>query len=358
MHSPSDLQAALERWLAGRLPHDGGLTVTGLRRPGAGASSETQLFEAEWNEAGAPRRLEAVLRSTPEGPGVFPEYDLAMQFHLLRALHEHSRVPVPEMLWLEEDPEVLGAPFYVMRQVEGEAPSEGPSSYHASGFYRDASPEARRGMWSDLIDVLAALHELDWRALELDFVQGAGAAGDPLSAQLDYWTWFLESWIKDEPGESYPVFEAALAWLRENHYVPDRAALCWGDAKLGNVLYRGPERLTAVLDWELACIGDPELDLASLYVADRRAWQGHGLPPLPGTPTADELVREYEARSGRPVRRFHYNEVFATFWRGLAVLRIMKRMRAQGAQIPEDRVYGGFAVDRLEELLGLPPRAR
>ena len=356
MPSSSELERILESWLDARLPHAEGLTVSGLRRPGAGASSETQLFEIEWSEAGTPRRLGAVLRSTPEGPGVFPEYDLASQFRLLSALHGQPGVPVPEMLWLEEDPAVLGAPFYVMRQVEGEAPTENPSTYHATGLYRDATPELRRGMWSDLLEALASLHKLDWRELGVDFVLGADADDDPLSGQLDYWTWFLESWIKDRPGESYPVFEDALAWLREHRYVPERTALCWGDAKLGNALYQGPERLTALLDWELACIGDPELDLASLYVSDRRAWEGRGVPALPGTPTAEELVEEYEVRSGRTVRRFHYNEVFATLWRGLAVLRIMKRMRAEGAPIPEDRVYGGFAVERLQVLLDRAPR--
>ena len=353
---PAESRRALERWLAAKLPGAEGVSVSEPRRPEAGASSETRLFEAEWREAGEPRRLEAVLRSTPEGPGVFPEYDLATQFRLLETLHSASRVPVPEALWLEEDPAVLGAPFFLMRRVAGEAPVEGASSYHSTGFYRDATPRARREMWSDLVGALAELHALDWRALGLGFVPGAQAAGDPLRAQLDYWTGFLEDWIKDAPGESYPVFEAALAWLEENRYVPGTVALCWGDAKLGNALYRR-EKLSAVLDWELARIGDPELDLASLYVSDRRAWEGQGLAePLPGTPSRDELVREYEERSGRPVRRFRYNEVFATLWRGLAVLRIMKRMRAQGAPIPADRVYGGFAVERLEKLLEPPGR--
>jgi aminoglycoside phosphotransferase (APT) family kinase protein len=133
---------------------------------------------------------------------------------------------------------------------------------------------------------------------------------------------------------------------------PERLSLCWGDAKLGNILYApGTRDVAAVIDWEMATIGDPEYDLASLHLSDLRAQDGAGGIALPGTPNAEELIALYERHSGRPVRRFHYAMVFATFWRGSVQIAVMRHMRARGVEIDDALFTDNFPTRTLRGLL-------
>jgi aminoglycoside phosphotransferase (APT) family kinase protein len=350
------LRAAIEAWLRARMPEAKGISLVELQRPGTGASSETQLFDLHWDEAGNPRSSPVVLRSAPRSPGVFPTYDLGFQFRVMKALHDHTEVPVPQVLWLEEDASVIGAPFFLMQRLDGDVPQDFPS-YHTAGMYFDATPAVRRKVWRGCLDAMITLHAVDWRRCGLDFVGAPTPGTDAVDRQLAHWDSYLTQWVKKEdPQESHPTMEAALAWLKANRYAPDCVALNWGDAKLGNVLFSRPDRdLLALLDWEGACLADPELDLASLYFSDLRAHRGNGIAPLEGTPTAEELVERYEQLSGRRVTHFLYNEVLATFWRGLVQIRIMKDMRAKGMNIPTEMIRNNFPTQHLSELLQLPP---
>ena len=151
--------------------------------------------------------------------------------------------------------------------------------------------------------------------------------------------------------EPVAVFDEALDWLEENRPEPQRLGLVWGDAKLGNVLYDPETRdVAAVIDWELATIGDTGADLASLRVADLRAQDGAGAC-LEGTPSEAELIELYEQASGHPVQHFHYQLVYSTFWRGSVALKVMTRMKDQGADIDDDAFANHFPVRYLRELL-------
>jgi aminoglycoside phosphotransferase (APT) family kinase protein len=161
------VEAPLERWLAGRLPDARGLRVSDLRKPGTGMSSDTLLFELSFTDAsGAAQAQPCVLRCAPRGPAPFPSYDLGTQFRVMRELGRASDVPVPEVLWLEEDASVLGVPFLVMRAVAGAAPCDFPPYQRADtdDVYALASPEKRRRMWRSTVDALARLHAVDWRS--------------------------------------------------------------------------------------------------------------------------------------------------------------------------------------------------
>ena len=143
MSETTHIREALQRWLRRRLPGAEDLCVSQPRKPGAGESSDTQLFEIDFERQGVAQHIDAVLRGAPRQEGPFPEYDLGMQFHVMKALAEAKVVAVPEVLWLEEDPGPLGVPFFVMRAVPGDAPLDRPS-YHAEGFYYEATPVRRR----------------------------------------------------------------------------------------------------------------------------------------------------------------------------------------------------------------------
>ncbi|NQZ99358.1 MAG: phosphotransferase family protein [Myxococcales bacterium] len=354
-----DLREPLEAWLAARMPDARDVHVEGLRKPGAGESSDTQLFELSTTDAttGESRTIAAVLRCAPRKAGPFPDYDLGMQFRVMRGLGRHTDVPVPEALWLEEDPSPLGVPFLVMRAVDGGAPLDFPSYQNAENddLYVRATPETRAHMWERTVDAIARLHAADWTKLGLGAIDGGRPGDDPALAALRYWRHYLDHFIKGDPSEHVPVFDEALEWLEANRPEPERIALCWGDAKLGNVLYEPTQHdVAALLDWEMASIGDPEMDLPSLHLSDLRAQEGAGGVALEGTPTAEELVVMYEEASGRPYRNFHYQLVFATCWRGSVQIAVMRQMKARGADIPDEMFVKNFPTLKLCELLELP----
>ncbi len=357
MSDSPDIRAALEAWLAVRIDAASAVRVGSLRRPAAGESSDTQLFEIEIErEAGeAPRheRIEAVLRCAPREAGPFPEYDLGLQAHVMRSLATTGAVPVPEVLWLEEDSSILGVPFLVMRVVPGDAPLDRPS-YQAEGFYFDATPALREHMWSRTIHAVSALHALDWRSLGAGRVPGTRSGEDPASVSLDYWARYLRDFLKDDPDERVPVFDEALDHLVRERPSAGRLALCWGDAKLGNVLFTPETRdVAAVIDWEMATIGAPEADLASLHLSDLRAQDLAG-GALAGTPDAAGIVAEYEGLCGRRVSDFDYHLVFATFWRGAVMLAVMRQYRRRGVEIDERMFHDNFPMNTLRRLLDLP----
>lgn len=347
----NDARPGLRDWIARRLPGASDVRIADLREPGAGESSDTQLFTVHWREGGEERSLDAVLRCAPTGDAPFPSYDLPMQYGIMKALGEHTAVPVPEVLWLEEDPTPLGSPFLTMKAVDGRAPLDFPPYQGGEGFYASASAAQRRHAWRSTVETLVRLHAADWRALGLHFVPGGGANEDPATHALGYWRTYLDDWIKGGSGEPIAVFDEALDYLERERPEPQRIGLVWGDAKLGNVLYdTATLDVAAVLDWELATIGDVGADLASLRVSDLRAQDGAGAC-LAGTPDEAELVALYEEVSGRPVHHFDYQLIFATFWRGSVALKVMRRMKEQGADIDDSMFENHFPVRYLRELL-------
>src|SRR5437868_3768529 len=118
----------LASWLSGKLPPGSEqLEISELSIPqGAGHSNATLLFDARWREREGSRSGGFVARVRPSGRGVFPEYDMQLQFRCMQILGAHSAIPVPKMLWFEDDPSVLGQPFYLMEKLDGIVPPDNP----------------------------------------------------------------------------------------------------------------------------------------------------------------------------------------------------------------------------------------
>ena len=129
----AEIKAKLETWVQQKMPQAQKLSLSDLEKPGMGLSSETLLFDMSWEENGQQLSKGVVLRAAPlGGGGVFPEYQLGHQFHIMRILKD-TNVPVATMLWLEENPSVIGAPFFLMERLVGDVPQDYPS-YHGSGM--------------------------------------------------------------------------------------------------------------------------------------------------------------------------------------------------------------------------------
>jgi aminoglycoside phosphotransferase (APT) family kinase protein len=344
---PRDLDAVrarLETWLRSRLGGDA--AIAALSKPAAGMSNDTLLCEV--TRAGRTERL--VVRLAPNDFQVFPEYDLAAQYRLLACLAA-TDVPAPRVRWLETDVGVLGCPFYVMEAIAGEVPSEIPN-YHAFGLLFDADPARRARMWWSGIETLAKIHALDWARLGLDFLGVPGPGTDPLDRQLAYWRRYY-AWARN--GRTWPICAAALDWLEAHRFVPRDVRLCWGDARLPNLVFRD-DTVVGVLDWEMAFLGDPEADLGWWLFMDWATGPGYGLPRLAGLPGREETIARYEALTGRRVTHPLWHEVFAAVRFALIMARIARRMEEVGLPAPNPH----FELDnpntrRLAELLDLPP---
>jgi aminoglycoside phosphotransferase (APT) family kinase protein len=205
--------------------------------------------------------------------------------------------------WYEQDASVLGAPFFVMDEVVGRVPPDNPP-YHMAGWLHDVPAEQRTRIWWGAIDTIAELHALDWRALELEFLTGG------LAEQLDYYG----RWLDDlERTEQVPIARRAQAWLLQNLPRDEQSVLCWGDARVGNVMYDDEGNRLAVLDWEMVGLGAPAQDVAWALFLDRHHSEGCDTPRLDGFPSTEETIARYEERSGIRLRDLEFYEVFAAF---------------------------------------------
>jgi len=344
-----DLAATRERlraWFAAKLPRAQQLCLSELTGPGTtGFSNDTLLFDLVCREDGRETRRELVVRIEPGGLRVFPHYDLGEQFRVLRAL-ACTDVPVPEVLWHEDDPRVLGAPFYVMVRVEGRIPSDTPP-YHAEGWLAELAPAERTRLWWSGIEILARIHRLDWRSLRV--VPDARPGASPLRAQLEDYRKFLD-WAAQ--GRRHPASEAGLAWLeRCAPAPPEPTALCWGDARLGNLIFRDG-RCVAVLDWEMVTLGNPAQDLAWWLFFDDHHSEGCGLPRLSGFPSPEQTVARYESLAGRGVEHLAYYDVFAAFRFSVIMIRVATQL-ADAGLLPPDSDFGAnnICTRMLEERL-------
>lgn len=343
-------QAALTAWFGRKMPAAEDVRLSALDKPSAGISNETFVCDLSWREGGQEKSEALVIRLEPRDFRVFPEYDLSAQAKVMQCL-ESSDVPVAKVPWMEEDSNVLGCPFYVMSKIDGEIPPEVPP-YHTFGFCFDATPERRAKVWWSGIETVARVHALDWEAAGLSFLGVPKGGAGPIDRQLDYYASFLDWTRGDEP---QPILDAALKWLRENVIEPKRVSLCWGDARLPNLIYRDDE-VVGVLDWEMAFLGDPEADLAWWLFLDWHHSSGLGIPRLEGLPERDETIRRYEELTGWKVENSHYHEVMAAFRFGVIMASVARNMlKAGSTTAAADMGTNNPCTQRLADLLDLPP---
>jgi len=276
-----DWRDALAAYLQRRLPPARSVQVVNVRAMPAGASNDTVAFDARILCDDASFDVPLVLR--PQRPdGILAPYDVSRQFRVMRAL-ARTAVPVPAVAWFEPDPAVLGAPFFVMERLRGETL---PLFWYGHSQRLDMAAEA-----------LATVHAVDWRAAGLEFLLPEDFHGSPLDAELGAWR---------RRAERLRIARAPLLielgeWLRANEPPDSRLALLHGDPNPGNYLFRG-SRVVAVLDWEVAAIGDPRSDLG-FYSALHTIFGG-----MPG-PKGETLLSEaYQRLTGKPLHNLEYYE--------------------------------------------------
>ena len=235
-----------------------------------------------------------VLRRPPRGPLPPSAHNVLREARLLSAL-EPTAVRTPRVLAVCDDLEVIGAPFYVMERVDGTVITDTvPAPLD--------TPEHRGRIAGELIDSLVELHATDWTTLGLE---GFGKPTGYLERQLRR---FNGLWEVNRTREIEEL-DAVGTWLADTMPESPAATIVHGDYRLGNTMFaaQAPPRLTAILDWEMATIGDPLADIGYLMIhwvqsTDTRSrFVMHTVTGQPGFPTRQEMVARYEQCSGRSV---------------------------------------------------------
>ncbi|MGW0019052.1 phosphotransferase family protein [Rhodococcus sp. NPDC003382] len=335
-----ELRGRLEGRLGERLGADAPPRVHNLTRPEhSGMSSISVLFDLDWTKDGAEQTAQLVARLAPEEDAypVFPGYDLQRQFDVMTAVREHGGIAVPKVRWVETSAGPLGRPFLVMDRAEGVVPVDNPP-YVFTGWLLDADDDTRRAVQSASVKVLADIHAIADPASKFPALvapDGQSSLRRHFENECAYY-----EWTRREDGIRIPVLEKAFDWLEENWPAePSADVLCWGDARIGNIMYRGTD-VAAVLDWESAALAPRELDLG-WFIFFHRMFQDiadqFSIPGLPGFLRRSDVVAEYERISGVEVRDLDFYLVYAALRHGIVMSQIMRRRVHFGEmEIPAD----------------------
>jgi len=289
----------------------------------SGASNLTYLLEY-------PDR-ELVLRRPPIGTKAVSAHDMKREF-LIQSRLKPVYDLVPKVIALCEDHSIIGSDFYVMERIKGDI------------FRRDVPESLTKEdisiMATSLVAGLAQLHAVD-ATLLAELNKGAGY----VTRQVEGWSKRYRNAITDD----VPDGEDVMSWLAENKPEDVGSCIIHGDWRIDNMVFDlGQKKLVGVLDWELATVGDPLMDLGSAlaYWVDRvddvefaslRRQPSH----LEGMPTRKEFIAKYLELSGRKCSDFTFYEVFGLFRLTVIIQQIWARYRAGQTTNP---AFKGFGV--------------
>ena len=279
-----------------------------------GYSNETIIFSASFDRDGQRQQQKFVQRYGPS-PNTeitfFKEYDLERQCKVVQYIAQHSQLPVPVIVGLEQAAE---RPFYVMEFIEGAIPKDGHTAadcYMGGGVIYDDTPEQRRHYFLDLLGNMASINRLPVSDDFASYFQRPFAGKTRLEQDIAWWL-DLYAWAVGDI--TLPMMDTELAWLQTNIPQVDHANIVWGDSRPANTLVNRDSGLSAMLDWELATLGPGELDLFwHLFCHQLRVNQNGGVE-LDGIPSEQEQIAHYETVLGRKIEH-------ADFYRRLARIK-------------------------------------
>jgi aminoglycoside phosphotransferase (APT) family kinase protein len=272
-----------------------------VRQFAGGASNLTYLLRYPGNDL--------ILRRAPRGTKARGAHDMGREHRIQAALRPVFPY-VPAMVAFCDDVEVVGAEFYVMERIDGVVPR--------GDMRPDAvTPEQARGMCLAMVDVLVELHSVDPVAAGLESL---GKGHGYVRRQVEGWS----SRYRDARTDDAPDFEATMAWLGEHQPEDVRNCVIHNDFKMDNLVFdrADPTKVVGVLDWEMATLGDPLMDLGGnlafwVEAEDDAGFQRFRRVPthLPGMITRTEFVERYCERMGLDVtpEQWRFYEIFGLF---------------------------------------------
>jgi aminoglycoside phosphotransferase (APT) family kinase protein len=310
----------------------------------------TAISGGSQNEIFGIRRggLRCALRKPPKDAPAGRDDGILREWRIIEALGG-TDVPHTEAVAVCTDTRVLGCTFYLMGFVDGWSPvglDRWPSPF-------DDDLDARRGLAFQLVDGIARLSKVDWRA------KGLGDLGRPdgfHERQVDRWLRFYDRVrTRDIPG-----LEVASDWLRAHKPIDYVPGIMHGDYQFANVMYHhgAPARLAAIVDWEMGTVGDPKLDLGwvlQMWPDDMAAAvpaSGAAYADITGMPDRGELLDYFRAETGRQVDDIDYYLILARWKLGIVLEQgYMRVMQGQGDE--KQKMFGPLVLDLIKRAADL-----
>lgn len=327
------MASALARWLRHRLDADAVRVLDVTRPDGSGGSNETYLARVEV-DAPQGRVNESVVIRVSSGAGsaaYFATVDDTSHRRLLTGLGSAPELLAPRVLWWSESSDVLGAPFWIMRKVDGWVPTDWPP-YNTEGHLFSLPVAERAAVWRSAVEAMARVHR--YTGPEAALLSRTRPGQSELSAQFDWWRTVVES-TRPPQGTPDPVVRLEKR-LETTLPATPVDGLSWGDARIGNMIFHGTE-CRAVLDWEMASLGGAELDLAWWLLLDWWDGPARGLERLEGLGDREETIGLWQDLVGREVRDLPWHE-------GFALYRMVGVIQAWAKQSPSAKATS-YALD-------------
>ena len=345
---PDDADAGVERTAGLVDPNQLGDWMNDRGLPGAGeplavrfisGGASNEIFEV--SRGGHRWALRRPPRNVPPGRNE----TMMREYRILAALRG-TDVPHARAAGACDDPDVLGAAFYLMDYVDGWSPISEPE--WPEPFYSDL--DARAGLAHELVEAIARLSRVDWKARGLE---GLGRPDGFHERQVDRWYAHLERFkFRDIPG-----LDAAGDWLRGRKPRSYEPGIMHGDYQFANVMFHhgAPARMAAIVDWEMGTVGDPLLDLAWVVMGwpDNTGASGAGrrvggYVDYTGMPGRDDLLERYASVSGRDVDEIDYYVILARFKMAIVLEGGYARFVSGGADNPKMEAFGAVVLDMAE----------
>lgn len=336
--------ARLHAWLGKRIPEVAEGPPPAVSRYPGGASNWTYRVRYPAHDL--------VLRRPPAGTRAKSAHDMEREARILERLAPHYSL-VPETVAFCTDPSVVGAEFYVMRRLDGLILRRDPPAELS------LSPAAARQLCLNLLAALAALHRIDPRAAGLaDLGRGDGYVRRQVAGWNDRFR-RARTW-------NVPRATKLMAWLTEHAPADSGSCVIHNDFRFDNVVLdsREPTRIVGVLDWEMATVGDPLMDLAGalaywVEAGDDRLFRTLRRQPthLPGMLTRREVVTTYCQKTGRPeisAREWIFYEIFGLFRLAAIAQQIYLRYHRKETRNPAFRhfwLYVHYLLGRCHRIL-------
>ena len=300
----------LQAWLDNHAPEVG--KITGIKQFPSGFSNLTYALTTTGGEF--------ILRKPPAGANIKSAHDMGREFRVLSLLRPYfSRAPHPVELC--EDTQIIGSSFYIMERLQG-------IILRASHARTPLPPQQFASLSRSLVDTLVDIHALDIQAT------GLASLGKPegyVARQVEGWT---QRYTKAET-DAIPAMNASSAWLIANQPVSKEVAFLHNDFKYDNMVLdvNDPTRIIGILDWEMATVGDPLMDLGAALAywcepTDNPLTRLFNVSWLPGNMTRQEVIDRYATASGRDVSNINFYYVFGLFKNAVIAQQIYARWKA------------------------------
>jgi aminoglycoside phosphotransferase (APT) family kinase protein len=320
-----DLAPRLAAYLSGKLGTDR-VDISKLARIPGGASRETYRFRARYSANGKEHDRALILRRDP--PASLIETERATEFRAYRAFFKLG-LPVPEPIALELGGEALDRPFFIMTEVENCA-TGGIMSPDPYGNFREK-------IGRQFFENLGLIAKADPRTIGLEDFDGPKNASDCWSHEVARW----ERVVEEDEVEPQPIVRAAIRWLKRHPPPPaQKISVVHGDYRTGNFLFDDKGEMRAILDWEMAHLGDPFEDLA--WAFDPLWSNGDEARPGGMVPRA-EAIAIWEKTSGLRFNKdaFRWWEIFASL-KGAAIWISAAREYADGRNTDPINAFSGW----------------